>query len=141
MWKTDLWIHVPEHGTTKTDKEYRYSLEIDRNGKLTRVCGDGTAAAATWNRAALECLAAGLSRFRQSAEVHIHSDNAWMLGSLEHYLDGWAEKDFATKTGEVANADIWRQIAAKKQGLKLVCVRHGFGEDDRKMMIEHTKEE
>ena len=48
------------------------------------------------------------------SEIHIHTENAFILTMLEENLDRWEQNGYVTTKGEpVANGDLWKQLKEK----------------------------
>lgn len=69
----------------------------------------------------LQAILAGLERIDQNAEVHIYSDNRFILNMAAHHLSQWEKNGFVTsKNVPVKNADLWKEISHKKRSFKLL---------------------
>lgn len=100
----------------ESDKEYRYCLASSRG----RTYGDGTAHG-TFNRVTMEAILAGLERIQENAEVHIYTENRFVLNLAAHHLSQWEQNGYVTSKGKpVANADLWEKISKKKRSFKLI---------------------
>ena len=111
-----LIIWTDSTAQKETDKEYRYCLASSSG----RVYGDGSEHG-TYNRVTLQALLAGLERIDQNAEVHIYSDNRFVLNMAAHHLSQWEKNGFVTsKNVPVKNADLWKEISRKKRSFILI---------------------
>ena len=111
-----LIIWTDSTAQKETDKEYRYCLAASTG----RIYGDGSEHG-TYNRVTLQAMLAGLERIDQNAEVHIFSDNRFILNMEAHHLSQWEKNGFVTsKNVPVKNADLWKEISRKKQSFKLL---------------------
>ncbi len=53
------------------------------------------------------------------AEIHVHSDSAYMLQGIEKWIHGWKRNNWMTSTKEaVKNEDLWRALDAALETLK-----------------------
>jgi len=111
-----LIIWTDSTAQKETDKEYRYCLASSSG----RVYGDGSEHG-TYNRVTLQAILAGLERIDQNAEVHIYTDNRFILNAAAHHLSMWEKNGFVTsKDKPVKNDDLWKAISRKKQSFKLI---------------------
>ena len=111
-----LIIWTDSTAQKETDKEYRYCLAASTG----RIYGDGSEHG-TYNRVTLQAILAGLERIDQNAEVHIFSDNRFILNMACHHLSQWEKNGFVTsKNVPVKNADLWKEISRKKRSFILI---------------------
>ena len=63
----------------------------------------------------MQAILAGLERIDQNAEVHIYTDNRFILNAAAHHLSMWEKNGFVTsKDKPVKNDDLWKAISRKK---------------------------
>lgn len=111
-----LIIWTDSTAQKETDKEYRYCLASSSG----RVYGDGSEHG-TYNRVTLQAILAGLERIDQNAEVHIYSDNKFVLNAAAHHLSLWEQNGYTTsKNKPVKNDDLWKELSRKKHSFKLL---------------------
>lgn len=65
----------------------------------------------TYHQVILQTLAEALERINKSCEVHIHTQNTFILNMVERNLPGWAEHDFRNAKGElIKNHSQWSRV-------------------------------
>ncbi len=78
----------------------------------------------TYNAVILKLLVKAVGRINQNCEIHIYSQNQFLLGMIEHNLAKWKENGFRTAKGTfVANYADWREFAVKTQRHLVVTER------------------
>ena len=94
-------------------RKYGYVLACTLKGKLETKQGFKETKA-TYNRATLEAITEAVGRVVKPSEIHIHTENAFILTMLEENLDRWEQNGYVTTKGEpVANRDLWKQLKEK----------------------------
>lgn len=69
----------------------------------------------TANQAELQIMAAAVERLREPCEIDIFTECGYIASGIEN-LDAWQRNGWKTSRGtEVANVEIWKQIAEKLQ--------------------------
>jgi len=71
------------------------------------ICGSDTDT--TNNRMEMCAVINALGRLTTKCEVHLYSDSKYVLDGMG-WCFGWAKKNWKTKTGPVANTDLWMVI-------------------------------
>lgn len=105
-------IYIATDSTTPkvSEKHYGYVLECEISGEARTREGFGMVTG-TYNQATLTALEKALDRFRQGCELHIHTENTFVLGMLCRNLKTWAGNGFLTSRGkEVANREEWEKV-------------------------------
>lgn len=65
----------------------------------------------TYNVATLQMLTEGLERLKCPCEVHIHTQNRYILLMIDTRLEKWAQNGYRTARGEpLANRDEWEKL-------------------------------
>lgn len=94
-------------------RKYGYVLACTLKGKLKTKQGFKETKG-TYNRATLEAVTEAIGRVVKPSEIHIHTENAFILTMLEENLDRWEQNGYVTTKGEpVANRDLWKQLKEK----------------------------
>lgn len=66
----------------------------------------------TYNAVTLQMIVEGLQRLVHPCEVHIHTQNRYILTTMSTRLEEWKENGYRTARGDpVANDEKWKQIA------------------------------
>ncbi|MGL4607969.1 MAG: ribonuclease H family protein [Eubacteriaceae bacterium] len=66
----------------------------------------------TNNKMELLAVIEGLKFLKESCEVHIYSDSAYVVNAyLQHWVDGWKAKNWSRgKAGELKNRELWIEL-------------------------------
>lgn len=80
----------------------------------------------TYTGGVLIALAFAMSRADMTEEVVIHSENKFLIGSIDTRLEQWMENDFTKKNGEeIRYLNAWKYIGKKLEGRKFDTVLGG----------------
>lgn len=94
-------------------RKYGYVLACTLKGKL-KTKQEFKETKGTYNRVTLEAITEAVARVVKPSEIHIHTENAFILTMLEENLDKWEQNGYVTTKGEpVANGDLWKQLKEK----------------------------
>lgn len=94
-------------------RKYGYVLACTLKGKL-KTKQEFKETKGTYNRATLEAITEAVARVVKPSEIHIHTENAFILTMLEENLDKWEQNGYVTTKGEsAANGDLWKQLKEK----------------------------
>lgn len=94
-------------------RKYGYVLACTLKGKL-KTKQEFKETKGTYNRATLEAITEAVARVVKPSEIHIHTENAFILTMLEENLDKWEQNGYVTTKGEaVVNGDLWKQLKEK----------------------------
>lgn len=86
-------------------RKYGYVLACTLKGKLETKQGFRETKG-TYNRVTLEAITEAVGRVVKPSEIHIHTENAFVLTMLEENLDTWEQNGYVTTKGEpVANSE------------------------------------
>lgn len=124
MKRADVFLKTDSVSPKKAEKWYGYVLEYKADGETKTREGFGKIEG-TYHQAVLTALIEALERFRESCEVHVHTENEFILNMIETNLEKWAGNEFQTSRGKaVANQEEWMQIwgLSNKQ---LLITEHG----------------
>ena len=110
MKRVNIYINISPASIRKSKKRYGFVLECvindfpytkDQFGEVED----------TYNGAVLKVINSALRRMNQSCEVHVYTDNTYILGMIEKNLDMWAGNGFVTSKGEpLKNQEEWRNM-------------------------------
>ena len=110
MERVNVYLGVNPVNTRKSKKRYGFVLECIRNDEpqtLERVgeCEE------TYNGATLKTLNLALARMVKPCEIHIHTENTYILSMIEKNLDLWVGNGFVTSKGEpLKSQEEWRTL-------------------------------
>ena len=73
----------------------------------------------TNNRMEIFAVIQGLKQLKESCEVHVYSDSAYVVNAFnEHWIEKWQSKNWMlTRTSRVKNDDLWRMLVME-------CAQH-----------------
>ncbi len=136
-----IYITVDSASVKPTEKWFGYVLECKISGQTyTREGFDRMVG--TYHQTILTAMAKGLERLTKSCEVHLHTEDDFVLNMLENNLDRWATVGFVTTKGKpVANQEEWIRIWELSQN-QLILSEPGKHEYSGWLMseIERRKE-
>lgn len=124
MFEVHIYITQSSGNTRKSKRSYGYVLECMLKGEPRTVEGFGKVES-TFHETNLIAINEALARLNQSCEVHIHTEDKFVLNMMEHNLDRWAVNDFKTsKDKPVESEKHWRRFwdLQKKQ---MIIPEHG----------------
>ena len=95
----------------------------------------------TWNHCTLEAMRAALERMKKPSEIHIYSENEYILDMLEKSLPAWAENGFVNSRGKpVKDGKEWKAVW-ETAGPHLIVAERGTHEYSTWMKWEMDHEE
>lgn len=110
MKRADVFLKTDSVSPKKAEKWYGYVLEYKADGETKTREGFGKIEG-TYHQAVLTALIEALERFRESCEVHVHTENEFILNMIDMNLEKWAGNEFKTSRGKlVANQEEWVRI-------------------------------
>ena len=124
MRRADIYMEIENTSPKASEKWYGYILECKVDGETKTREGFGKIEG-TYHQAVLTALIEALERFRESCEIHVHTENEFVLNMIDTNLEKWAGNEFKTSRGKpVANQEEWMRIwgLSNKQ---LLITEHG----------------
>lgn len=113
MMEVHIYIGTDSKAPRTQVRKYGYVLACTLKGKL-KTKQEFKETKGTYNRATLEAITEAVARVVKPSEIHIHTENAFILTMLEENLDKWEQNGYVTTKGEsVANGDLWKQLKEK----------------------------
>ena len=102
-----IYISVTPASTLKCKKKYGFVLScVTQKGEVTRE-GFGEMEG-TYHKVTLAAVNKAMERLNRSCEVHIHTENVFVLNMMHYHLPAWAENGFKTSRGkEIENKEDW----------------------------------
>lgn len=141
MFEVHIYISTDSASTRKSKKNYGYVLECRYRGEVRTVEGFGEAES-TYHETNLIAINEALGRLNQSCEVHIHSEDRFVLNMIEHNMDRWAANDFKNAKGKpVESEEEWRLFWKRSRGqlLRIEIGKHSYSEWIREEMERRRK--
>lgn len=123
-----IYITVDSASTKVTEKWFGYVLECTVTGQIYTKEGFDKIEG-TYNQTVLSALVKSMNCLKKSCEVHVHTEDKFILNMLEYNLEKWAEMDFVTSRGKpVANQNEWKRIWKLSQEHLIISEpgRHGY---------------
>lgn len=130
MFEVHIYITQSSGNTRKSKRSYGYVLECMLRGEAKTVEGFGETES-TFHETNLIAINKALARLNQSCEVHIHTEDNFILNMIEHNLERWAANDFKTsKDKPVESEKEWRKLwdLQKKQLIIPKAGSHTYSE-------------
>lgn len=113
-----------------TEKKYGYVLQcFTKKGEQTRE-GFGKLTG-THHKVTLCAILAAMERMTKICEICIYTSNTFVANMYNHYLPGWAEKEFKKSENEpIANAGEWKRLweLSQEHNIKIIPGKHAFSE-------------
>lgn len=106
MFEVHIYITIDKKTPRPQERNYGYVLETKVLENTRTREGFGTING-TYHKAVLAALIEAMGRINQSCQVHIHTEDTFILNMLGNNVHKWAEKDFE---GEIANKEQWQQL-------------------------------
>lgn len=124
MQRVDIYIETDNTSPRAMPRKYGYVLECELHGRTVTREGFGQTEG-TYNQSVLTALAAALERLREPCEIHIHSNNRFILNMVDNNLGKWAAGGFVNGKGDpIANREQWEKVWSLLKGLTTVT-EHG----------------
>lgn len=124
MKRADVFLKTDSVSPKKAEKWYGYVLEYKADGETKTREGFGKIEG-TYHQAVLTALIEALERFRESCEVHVHTENEFILNMIDMNLEKWAGNEFQTSRGKpVANREEWIEVW-RLSNKQLLITEHG----------------
>ena len=140
MHKLMIYIECEPRCLRESNKMFGY-IRVEPDGTKRRAVNGGMT---TWHRAVLVSLRGALARNDDSYELHIYSDDGYVLNNVVNgNLDHWAEHGFKNRAGQlIKNHDLWQEIYRLTRGQKVIVHVGGHCYSDvlRKRFEEVEKE-
>ena len=79
----------------------------------------------TYNDVILRAFNEALARMTGSSEIHLHTQDKYILTAIDRYLDNWEANGFKNAKGEeISSAEQWKEFAGLIEN-HLICVEPG----------------
>lgn len=125
LQRVDIYVETDNKAPASCERYGGYVLEYVRANGEPETRHDFRQTTGTYHGVILETLKTALTRIKRSCEVHIHTQDAYVLNMVDKFLATWAENGFRNSKGEpIKNMDIWEQLWQQVKKHKIV-VEHG----------------
>lgn len=105
----NIYIGTDGASTRKSWKRYGFVMECFVRNE-TRTKESFGECEGTYNRVILEVICKALERMKEPCEIHLYTENTYILKMIEHNLEHWKANGFRTsKDKPVKNEDLWQQ--------------------------------
>lgn len=134
-----IYIGTDSKAPKSCTRKYGYVLECNLRGTPWTKEKFGEAEG-TYHSIVLRALIEAMKRLTKESEVHIHTENVYILSMLEKNVDNWEENGYMTSKGKpVANADQWKELHSITENHLLLSEpgKHTY----TKWMIERMKKD
>lgn len=110
MFEVHIYISVNNRSPRLSEKKFGYVLETKVLGN-PRTCDGFGQIKSTYHKAVLTALIEAMKRLNQSCEVHIHTEDTFILNMLKNNAPKWAENEFKnSKDTSIANKEEWETL-------------------------------
>lgn len=115
-YRVDIYAEADSTSPRSMDRKSGYVLECKRkNGEIFTV-EEFSREIGTYHAVVLKALAKGLARINQSCEVHIHTQDEYILSSIDNNLSTWAANGWKTKKGDMLKnhfewSRVWKHLS------------------------------
>ncbi len=130
MYKVDIYLAQSTASLSKDERWHGYVVACIKNGEEKTVNGFGHIFG-TYHEATLRSLSDALDRLNQSCEVHIHTEDRFVLNMLGAQLEKWAGNNYLNAKGEpIKHAELWEEVYVRTRGQLIVAEegRHSYSE-------------
>lgn len=130
MKRVNVYISISPASIRKSKKRYGYVMEciIDDYPETRDGFGE---CEETYNGAVLRTINEALQRMKWPCEIHIYTENTFVLDMMKNNLALWARNGFVTSKGEpLKNQEEWMKLWQQPMKHYLVAEpgRHQFAE-------------
>lgn len=126
LQRVDIYVETDSRNPAACERYGGYVLEYIGACGEPETREDFFQMTGTYHGVVLERLTTALCRMRWRCEVHIHTQDAYILNMVDKFLTTWAENNFHNSKGElVKNKDAWEQLWQQVRKHEIV-IEHGL---------------
>lgn len=126
LQRVDIYVETDNRSPASCERYGGYVLEYIRKNGDPETPHDFAQITGTYHGVILERMVAALRRMLRKCEVHLHTQDAYVLNMVDKFLSTWAENNFHNSKGElVKNADAWEQLWQQAKMHEIV-IEHGM---------------
>lgn len=109
MKTVNIYIGTDCASTRKSKKSYGFVMECFVRGEARTKETFGESEG-TFHRVILEVICKALERMKEPCEIHLYTEDVYVLNMIDNYLEKWKANGFRTsKDKPVKNEDLWQQ--------------------------------
>lgn len=118
-------VHMYVEAESTTPKEMPrttgYILEYERRDGNVHEHAEYFRETGTYNHAVLKTLVRAVGELRRPCEIHLHSQNDYILGAVSRYLPRWAENHYQSAKGTYVRDHFdWAILHGRLEGHMIV---------------------
>lgn len=126
IFEVHVYIECSDRQQRSGKRKYGYVLETQLKGQPYTVEGFGEAEG-TYNHTVIQILIKALRRISQGRaekRIYIHSDNTYILNTIQHKIPQWASNGYRGSTGSPwKDQELWEQLYVIMAPMKVKCVQ------------------
>lgn len=118
MYVVHIYVEADSVAPKSKDRMAGYVLECITSSGKTVTREHFEKKTGTYHAVILQTLIAAMHRINQSCEIHVHTQNDFILENLVSNLPGWASNGYKSRKGTlIKNCQEWQQLweLVKKQ--------------------------
>lgn len=117
MWRVNIYAESDSITPRSIQRRTGYILECQKKNGDTATVEDFSRKTGTYHAVILQTFAEAMKRLTQKCEIHLYSQDEFVLDMVQNNLAIWAANDFRKANGELlANHFQWRRLWALVQG-------------------------
>lgn len=105
----NIYIGTDSASTRKSKKRYGFVMECFVRGeeRTKETFGESEG---TFHRVVLEVICKALERMKEPCEIHLYTEDVYVLNMIDNCLEKWKANGFRTSKDKlVKNEDLWQQ--------------------------------
>jgi len=124
MRRVDIYLETSTRYLGKKERYCGYVMSTELKNGNPYTVEDFWPSSGTWNHTMLETLNRALSHLAGGLEIHIHSQNDYIMDMAENNLEEWKAAGFKTGKGmPIKDADLWEEYAGRTGGHLIIYER------------------
>ena len=121
MQTVHIYVETENTSPRSTSRMAGYVLEYKKQSGEMKTAEDFSQKIGTYHRAILLAMEDALKRMNRPCELHIHTQDEYVLNSIDKYLHIWAANGWRNKKGDlVKNHFEWSRLWRLLQGHLIV---------------------
>ena len=139
MWRVNIYVESDSTTPKSIQRKTGYVLECQRKNGDTATMEAFGRKVGTYHAVILQTFAEAMKRLTQNCELHLYSQDTFVLDMAEKNLQVWAQNDFRKANGALlANHFQWRRLWELAQG-NIIVKEPGMHQYFAWMQSEMTK--